>query len=97
MSIEVIAVGTEILRGMIVNTNGAYLGRRLDEEGWNVVRQTTLPDDPEGLKKGLQEALDRSEIVITTGGVGPTLDDITPACAQTLFSAPGSPLKNRMH
>lgn len=96
MSIEIVAVGNEVLRGMVVNTNGAYLGRRLDEAGWIVSRQTTLPDDRELLPQGLREALDRSQIVITTGGVGPTLDDITTECAAKLFSVPGLPLKNRI-
>ena len=45
MSIEIITIGNEILRGMVVNTNAAYLGRRLSEEGWNVSYQATLPDD----------------------------------------------------
>ncbi|MGD0664924.1 MAG: nicotinamide-nucleotide amidohydrolase family protein [Rhabdochlamydiaceae bacterium] len=96
MSIEIVAVGSELLRGMIVNTNAAFLGRRLDEEGWTALRQTTLPDERSELCKGLKECLDRSSIVISTGGVGPTLDDITPQCAATLFSSPGKPLKNRI-
>lgn len=94
MSIEIVAVGNEVLSGMIVNTNGAYLGRRLDEEGWRVSRQSTLPDERAPLIEGLDEALKRSSIVIATGGVGPTLDDITYDCAKTLFSVPGVPLKN---
>lgn len=94
MSIEIVAVGNEVLRGMVVNTNGAYLGRRLDEEGWCVARQTTLPDDRLLLTAGLEEALQRSSIVIATGGIGPTLDDITPECAARLFTSPGTSLKN---
>ncbi len=94
MSIEIAAIGNEVLRGMVVNTNGAYLGRRLDEEGWTVFRQITLPDERAALTEGLDEALIRSSIVIATGGIGPTLDDITHECASTLFSSPGIPLKN---
>lgn len=94
MSIEIVAVGNEVLRGIAVNTNAAYLGRRLDEEGWSIARQTTLPDEAADLTAGLQESLNRSSIVISTGGLGPTLDDLTLACAARLFSAPGSPLKN---
>jgi nicotinamide-nucleotide amidase len=94
MSIEIAAIGNEVLRGMVVNTNGAYLGRRLDEEGWAVSRQTTLPDERAPLIEGLEEALKRSSIVVATGGIGPTLDDITHECASTLFSVPGAALKN---
>lgn len=94
MSIEIAAIGNEVLRGMVVNTNGAYLGRRLDEEGWAVSRQTTLPDERAPLIEGLEEALKRSSIVVATGGIGPTLDDITYECASTLFSVPGAALKN---
>jgi nicotinamide-nucleotide amidase len=86
MSIEIIAVGNEILRGMVVNTNTAYLSRRLTEEGWNVAGQSTLPDEMSLLTQGLDEALERSSIVIATGGLGPTLDDNTAGCAQGLFS-----------
>lgn len=96
MSIEIIAVGNEILCGMVVNTNAAYLGRRLDEEGWTVSRHTSLPDESALLTAGLREALERSSFVIATGGVGPTLDDITPACAATLFSTPAMALKNEI-
>jgi nicotinamide-nucleotide amidase len=94
MSIEIVAVGNEVLRGMVVNTNGAYLAQRLDAEGWVISRQTTLPDDASTLTAGLREALDRCSFVIATGGVGPTLDDITPGCAATLFSTAAVPLKN---
>jgi nicotinamide-nucleotide amidase len=86
MSIEIIAIGNEVLRGMIVNTNAAYLSRRLFEEGWNVACQTTLPDEMELMSQGLDEALSRSPVVIATGGLGQTLDDNTAAAAQELFS-----------
>lgn len=94
MSIEIVAVGNEVIRGMVVNSNGAYLGRRLDEEGWSIARQMTLPDGREVLTKGLDEALNRSSIVITTGGLGPTLDDLTHECAAKLFSSPAVSLEN---
>lgn len=96
MSIEIVAIGNEVLRGMVVNTNAAFLGRRLDEEGWLVARQSVLPDTKDVIASGLQEALDRSSIVIATGGLGPTLDDLTAECAATLFSTPATPLKNHI-
>jgi len=96
MSIEIIAIGNEVLRGMVVNTNGAFLGRRLDEEGWKVARHSVLPDVRDVIISGLQEALKRSSIVIATGGLGPTLDDLTAECVATLFSNPAKELKNRI-
>lgn len=94
MSIEIVAIGNEILRGMVVNTNAAYLGRRLTEEGWNVAYQMTLPDEISLLTQGLDEALSRSAAVIATGGLGPTLDDNTAGCAQELFSKPPQKISN---
>ncbi|MBS0649451.1 MAG: nicotinamide-nucleotide amidohydrolase family protein [Verrucomicrobia bacterium] len=94
MSIEIIAVGNEILRGMVVNTNAAYLSRRLTEEGWSVTGQTTLPDEMSLLTQGLDEALTRSTVVIATGGLGPTLDDNTAGCAQGLFSNAPQSIEN---
>lgn len=94
MPIEIVAIGNEVLRGMVVNTNSAYLGRRLDEEGWKTERQTTLPDDRSALTIGLKECLDRSSVVIATGGIGPTLDDITAECATSLFTTAPTLLPN---
>ena len=94
MSIEVIAVGNEVLRGMVVNTNAAYLSRRLSEEGWDIACQITLPDEKVLLTQGLDEALMRSSIVIATGGLGATLDDNTLSCAQELFSKPPHHMPN---
>jgi len=94
MSIEVVSIGNEVLRGIIVNTNAAFLGRRLAEEGWDIACQTTLPDEPDVLKQGLKEALMRNPVVIATGGLGPTLDDNTLECAKELFSNPPNNLPN---
>lgn len=94
MSIEIIAIGNEVLRGIIVNTNAAFLSRRLTEEGWDISCHTTLPDEMDLLTQGLKEALKRSSVMIATGGLGPTLDDNTLKCAQELFSKPPHPLKN---
>lgn len=96
MSIEILAIGNEVLSGMTTNTNAAYLGQRLDHEGWSVVRHTVLPDDPGGITMGLQEALSRSLCVIATGGLGPTIDDITLACAQNIFEGEPQEIPNRV-
>ncbi|MFI5335096.1 MAG: nicotinamide-nucleotide amidohydrolase family protein, partial [Chlamydiales bacterium] len=94
MSIEVVSIGNEVLRGIIINTNAAFLSRRLTEEGWDVSCQTTLPDENALLRQGLDEALIRSSVVIATGGLGPTLDDNTLVCAKELFSKPPHELPN---
>lgn len=94
MSIEIIAIGNEVLSGMTINSNAAYLGKRLAEEGWVTNRHTVLPDDRDMLTKGLQEALKRSSLVIATGGLGPTIDDITSSCAATLFEEVSQTIPN---
>lgn len=77
MQIEIVSIGSELLRGSTINTNAAAIGQFLQRGGYLVTRQTALPDDLFTCKEFLQEALDRSALLITTGGLGPTLDDIT--------------------
>lgn len=85
MNIELIAIGNEILSGATTNTNASFLGQQLLQAGFRVTHQTVLPDDREQLHKGLEEALNRNQLVITTGGLGPTCDDITREIAAELF------------
>jgi nicotinamide-nucleotide amidase len=87
MQIEVIAIGDEILRGTTVNSNAALICTELFRQGFLVSRQTVLPDAEELLEAGLKEALARSDLVIGTGGLGPTCDDHTRSAAARLFSA----------
>ena len=74
---EILSVGTEILLGDILNTNSKYLSTELAKLGISVLRHTTVGDNRERLAAALKTALDRSDIVIATGGLGPTADDIT--------------------
>ena len=74
---EILSVGTEILLGDILNTNSRYLSLELAKLGISVLRHTTVGDNPERLSAALRTALERSDIVIATGGLGPTADDIT--------------------
>lgn len=74
---EILSVGTEILLGDILNTNSKYLSVQLAKLGISVLRHTTVGDNPERLAAALKTALERSDIVIATGGLGPTADDIT--------------------
>ena len=77
MRAEVIAIGSELLLGQIVDTNSSWIAQRLAENGIELVRTTTVEDDLSRIKEVIQEALIRSPIVITTGGIGPTEDDLT--------------------
>ena len=77
MSAEIVAVGTEILLGGLLDTNTAWLSRRLAALGVGVYRHTTVGDNKERLVAALSEAATRADLVISTGGLGPTFDDLT--------------------
>ena len=74
---EILCIGTELLLGDIVNTNAAYLSQKLASLGIAVYRQSVVGDNPERLKVALKEAFSRADLVITSGGLGPTYDDLT--------------------
>ena len=76
MKVELVSIGTELLKGKI-NTDIAYLGEKLDSIGLAIERETTVSDDREKIESVFRETLDRSDIMITTGGLGPTFDDLT--------------------
>lgn len=77
MKVEVITTGTELLLGEILNTNFTYLARELNQRGFDVLYQTTVGDNPGRLREVLATAANRADIVITSGGLGPTRGDIT--------------------
>jgi nicotinamide-nucleotide amidase len=77
MSAEILAVGTEILLGSLLDTNTAWLSRRLAALGVGVYRHTTVGDNKGRLVAALSEAAARDDLVISTGGLGPTFDDLT--------------------
>jgi nicotinamide-nucleotide amidase len=77
VKLEVVTIGTELLLGQILDTNAAELGRALAAAGVEVVRHTSVADRPEVIRAAVTEALDRTGFVITTGGLGPTRDDMT--------------------
>ncbi len=77
MNAEIICVGTELLLGNIVNTNATYLSQKLSQLGINVFYQSVVGDNADRLRASLQTALNRSDIILLTGGLGPTADDIT--------------------
>ena len=77
MVAELISVGTEILLGNIVNTNAAYLSEMCARLGLSVYYQTVVGDNEERMTETFRTALERSDIVIVSGGLGPTKDDLT--------------------
>lgn len=77
VKVEIITIGDEILIGQIVDTNSAWMGTELNKVGFEVERITSVHDDALQIKSALQAALERVEVVLFTGGIGPTRDDIT--------------------
>lgn len=88
MSAEIICVGTEILLGDILNSNSQFLARELADLGIPHYYQTVVGDNPTRLKQILAIASDRSEIIILTGGLGPTPDDLTTETLADFFGVP---------
>lgn len=81
MIAELISVGTEILMGNIVNTNAAYLSQKLAAIGVSVYHQSAVGDNRQRLEEAIQTAMKRADVVILSGGLGPTKDDLTKECA----------------
>ena len=88
MNCELIFVGTELLLGDILNTNARYLSRKLAERGIGVLFQTVVGDNEARLRQALEIAFSRSDMVITTGGLGPTKDDLTKEVCAAYFHLP---------
>ncbi|MDP9176235.1 MAG: competence/damage-inducible protein A [Gemmatimonadota bacterium] len=85
MKIEVVTIGDELLLGFTVDTNAAHLARELASIGVGIARRSTVGDSPAAIATAVGEALERSEGVITTGGLGPTADDMTKSAIAGLF------------
>ena len=77
MHAEIVTTGTELLLGEIVDTNSTYIARRLREIGLNLYFKTSVGDNAERAALVLRQGLARSDVIITTGGLGPTVDDVT--------------------
>lgn len=88
VTVEIVTTGTELLLGEILNTNGQYLAERLNAYGFNVFYQTTVGDNRERLTAVLQQAMARADLVITTGGLGPTQGDITKEVTAEVLALP---------
>jgi nicotinamide-nucleotide amidase len=85
MHIEVVTIGDELLLGYTIDTNAAYIARVLAVEGVEITRRTTVGDTAPAIAAAVREALDRTGAVITTGGLGPTSDDLTKPSIAALF------------
>lgn len=77
MNAEIVSIGSELLLGQIVDTNASWIAQRLAESGVNLFYKTTVGDNLDRMVETLDRALDRSDVVITGGGIGPTQDDLT--------------------
>jgi nicotinamide-nucleotide amidase len=88
VDLEVVTVGTELLLGYTLDSNSAEIGRRLARIGARVVRRTSVADDGAAIRDAVGAALERSRVVLITGGLGPTRDDITKHTVAGLFGAP---------
>jgi len=88
VDLELVIIGTELLLGLTADTNGAEIAQALSARGVRVVRRTAVADREEDIRAAVRDALARSGAVLTTGGLGPTRDDITKKVVADLFGAP---------
>lgn len=87
MNAEIISIGDELLIGQVINTNQAFLAEHLNSVGISVIRMTTVGDREPEILSGFQDAWDRCDLVVVTGGLGPTHDDITRAAVCRFFNS----------
>ncbi len=85
MTAEIISVGTELLLGNILNTNAQYLSRELADLGITVQRESTIGDNHDRLADFVNEAKSRCDLLVFTGGLGPTADDLTKETVAACF------------
>ncbi len=88
MIVEVLFIGTELLMGQVLNTNAQYISKRLQALGATCYHQVTLGDNMQRLVEAYKQALSRADVIITTGGLGPTVDDITKKAAAKALGKP---------
>ncbi len=94
MNAEIIAIGSELLLGETIDTNSAYLARHLAGIGIGLFRKTVVGDNQDRIASVISEALDRADLLICTGGLGPTIDDMT---RESVAQAVGRPLEFHQH
>lgn len=77
MKVEIIVIGDELLIGQVIDTNSAWMAVELNKQGWDVTRVTTISDEAHDIEEAISSAFSRVDIVLMTGGLGPTSDDVT--------------------
>ncbi len=82
---EIIAIGNEVLLGHVIDTNSSFIAAELHKIGFHILRKSAIPDAKDEIIKSLRDALERADLVILTGGLGPTHDDITKRTVSTLL------------
>ena len=85
MTAEIIAVGTELLLGETTNTDARFVAEKLSEMGISVYHHTVVGDNPERLRRVLEIACARADIIVSIGGLGPTADDLTKETIASFF------------
>ena len=85
MEIAVVVIGDELLIGQVVDTNSGDIARMVAPAGWTVRCVTTVHDDAAAIREAIDDAMSKADIVLTTGGLGPTKDDITKATLRDIF------------
>jgi len=85
---EILTIGDEILRGDVVNENAAHIGRALAEAGVPARFSSVIPDDLEAITEAIRQALARAQVIVVTGGLGPTPDDLTRDAVASCFGFP---------
>ena len=91
---EIVVIGTELLLGQIIDTNGAYLAQQLSSIGIDLYYKSAVGDNKGRIVETLKMASERSDLVLTTGGIGPTLDDMT---RESVAEVLGVPLELKPH
>lgn len=86
--IVILAIGNEVVSGQILNRNGAFIAEELTRRGYTIAAQDSVRDDIETIKKAFDEAFEKASIIIATGGLGPTIDDLTRDAAASYFNSP---------
>lgn len=85
MKVSIIVIGDELLIGQVTDTNSGFLARTMRPAGWTVVDVDVVPDDNRRIRNAVAAALERADVVLTTGGLGPTKDDITKQALMDVF------------
>lgn len=85
MKVSIIVIGDELLLGQVTDTNSGDIARAIAPAGWQVAQVTTVADDSAAIRDAIETALDATDVVLTTGGLGPTKDDITKATLIEVF------------